>query len=250
MSAPHVTVQEPFAVIPEALLYDPKVDDGMVRVYGVLRRHGSDPSNCYPSHRRIAGLTGKSKRSIPAIIGRLVDAGWVSVMHRRDEAGDPTSNAYTVHSSPVVGGSLVRGVYASERAPSTRENAEGYTRQNAPNESKVEREPEEHTSPPLVVEEHARAREEEGVVVEARSAREGQGRDKGRDGLASAWQLKLVRDVVATEGPFNLPFSYDDLDALAASEAQRFLRSRGFDLTPDEYAELMTSANNATARTA
>jgi hypothetical protein len=150
---PWVEVVHRFAQIPEALLYDPTVDDGMIRVYGILLRHGSDPANCYPSHRRIADLTGKSKRTIPAIIGRLADAGWIEILPRTTDSGDSDSNGYRIYAAPrqvePEGGSLTRGVYASERRPPTRENVGGYTRERAPKESNGEREPQnERNDPP------------------------------------------------------------------------------------------------------
>lgn len=138
MGEPHVEVVQRFAMIPEALLYDPNVDDAMVRVYGVLHRHGTDPSNCYPSHARIGGFIGKSKRTVPAIIARLAAAGWVEVIPRKSKHGDWDSNSYRVHAAPVrVGSTRERGV------GSTRQDEDGSTRQDAPNESKGEREQEE-----------------------------------------------------------------------------------------------------------
>lgn len=130
-TGPHVEVADRFAIIPEALLYDPAVDDGMIRVYGVLLRHGSDPKNCYPSHRRIGDLTGKSPRTVPAIIARLVDRGWVEVVPRISDHGDHDSNGYRVHSR-----ALERGVYASARGPLPAPARGGSTRERAPNESK------------------------------------------------------------------------------------------------------------------
>lgn len=120
--SPHVRVDERFAIIPEALLYDADVPAEAVRVYGVLVRHGSDPSNCYPSHARIAERIGKSARSVPAWIRALEDAGWVDRVprwRRGDEVAtsrpdgdgwEPTSNGYVVRA-------VQRGVRAEERGP-------------------------------------------------------------------------------------------------------------------------------------
>lgn len=132
---PHVENEGRFASIPEALLYDPTISADAVRVYGVLRRHGNDPQNCYPSHHRIAGFVGASARSVPRWIRQLEDAGWVTRVPRKSASGDPDSNAYVVHFRAVQ-----RGVRAGERRPSTQDSGEGCALESAPKESNVERE--------------------------------------------------------------------------------------------------------------
>jgi Helix-turn-helix domain len=120
MSA-HVEVSHFWAPIPQELLYDATISADAVRVFGVLHRHGTDPTNCYPSHARIAELIGRSKRSVPGWIKELADAGWVEVIPRRDERGDQMSNAYRVmmmragERAPRAGER--GGVPATERVP-------------------------------------------------------------------------------------------------------------------------------------
>ncbi len=151
MSA-HVQVADRFAMIPEALLYDATLPAEAVRVYGVLLRYGSDPSNCYPSHSRIAEHIGKSARSVPAWIRALELSGWVDrvarwrngdqvVSTRPDDltGWEPTSNGYLVRAAQ-------RGVRAEERVPLRAEEQGGSTLESAPIESQVneshgEREP-------------------------------------------------------------------------------------------------------------
>jgi len=88
-----------FAMIPEEVLYG-DLPDRAVRVYGVLLRHGAEPTSCWPSHTRIAGLIRCSKNSVIRAIDELVAAGWVTVHARRSGRGQ-TSNGYTVHQTPL-----------------------------------------------------------------------------------------------------------------------------------------------------
>jgi len=129
--APHVQVEHRFATIPEALLYDTAVPAEAVRVYGVLLRHGSDPSNCFPSYKRIGKLIGKSARSVPAWVKALEEAGWIERVARTSDAGDPDSNGYRVFAVP--------GVRAGERIPLPAGERGGSTPHSAPKESKGKR---------------------------------------------------------------------------------------------------------------
>lgn len=89
----------PFAMVPEALLYDPSLSDKAVRLYAVLRRHGDDPENCYPSKRRLSDLMGCSPSSLGRPAKELEDAGWIARVARFDALGAPTSNGYFVHAA-------------------------------------------------------------------------------------------------------------------------------------------------------
>lgn len=106
----HVEVAEPFAMLPEALLYDPSISMPAKCTYGVLLRHGSDPQNCYPSHRRIAGFLGAKQASVGRWVKELEDAGWIKRVARFTPSGDPDTNAYVVYPR-----ALQRGVPATER---------------------------------------------------------------------------------------------------------------------------------------
>lgn len=86
----------PWALVPEALLYDHRLSDKAVRVYGCLVRHGDNPDNCYPSQARIAGLIGCEQRSIQRPLKQLVEAGWVIKVPRFDPSGMRTSDGFRV----------------------------------------------------------------------------------------------------------------------------------------------------------
>lgn len=92
----HTTADWPWAPIPEAVLYDHRLDPLAVRVYGCLLRHGLDPGACYPSHARIAELIGCSKRSINRPVRDLEENGWIERVPRFDDRGDRTSDGFHV----------------------------------------------------------------------------------------------------------------------------------------------------------
>lgn len=99
----HVTNESlPFAMIPEALLYDRTLSDKAVRLYGALRRHGDDPSNCYPSKRRLGDLLGCAPASINRPTRELEDAGWVRRVPREGPTGEQTSHGYFVFAAPRI----------------------------------------------------------------------------------------------------------------------------------------------------
>lgn len=150
----HVVIDDAYyAEIPQALLYDPTISAEAVRVYGVLYRHGQTPENCFPSHKRIAGLIGKAERSVPSWIRQLEEAGWITRVPRwrradeisyenpmddEGESWEPTSNAYHVHRAAQ------RDLRAGERIPLRAGERGGSTLDSAPkesngNESKSER---------------------------------------------------------------------------------------------------------------
>lgn len=114
--SPFVEVVDRFAIIPEALLYDPDMPDVAVRVYGVLLRHGQDPENCFPSYARIGNLIGRSARSVPGWIRTLEQAGWIERVPQLSRLGDWSHNAYRVYASPDHD--------AAERAVRARERVE------------------------------------------------------------------------------------------------------------------------------
>lgn len=128
MTGRHVTNEHPsYAMVPEALLYDPAISDKAVRLYGVLRRHGDDPANCYPSKRRLATLMGCAPASIGRPLRELETSGWIERVARTTELGDPDSNGYHIRISRTSsagsaqekregGSSGARRVGAQERA--------------------------------------------------------------------------------------------------------------------------------------
>ena len=113
-----ITSDYRFAPIPEQMLYESELSDGAVRVYGVLARHGFDPSTCWPSRTRIASLTGKSEATVKRALRELREAGWIEAVGRVSGDGLQTSNGYHLRTRPCTnehrGGS-----------PATRANTEG-----------------------------------------------------------------------------------------------------------------------------
>lgn len=118
--------------------------------------------------------------------------------------------------------------------------------------------PEPQTEPPLLLVGEQSVREEEEVAVKEASdsdpfvAQEGQGRDKGQDDAPSVWEAQMCREAVADTPRYELPTWYRakelTVDDLTAYQARMLLRYLNAPSTPEEYAELMESANEATAR--
>lgn len=134
----HVEMTGRFAVIPEELLYDPAIPADAVRLYGALVRHGSDPTNCFPSYRRLGDLLGRSPRSLPAWIRALEEAGWIDRVPRLTLSGDPDSNGYRVHAAPVERAGE-RDPRAGDGGPLPSEERGGSPLESAPKESKGKR---------------------------------------------------------------------------------------------------------------
>lgn len=114
----------PWALVPEALLYDHRLSDKAVRVYGCLVRHGDDPSNCYPSQARIAGLIGCEQRSIQRPLKQLVEAGWVVKVARHDANGLRVSDGFYVRRQLPIA-ALESAVSAHEDVDGPRDDAQG-----------------------------------------------------------------------------------------------------------------------------
>jgi hypothetical protein len=80
---------EPFAKIPEAVLYDKRLSSHAKVVYGVLDRHGRE---CWPSQARIGELAGLSVTRVYRSIRELEAAGYVESVRR----GRTVTNLYRV----------------------------------------------------------------------------------------------------------------------------------------------------------
>ena len=89
----------PFAMVPEALLFDASISPTARTLYGILQRHGTTPDRCFPGYERLGTLLGRSPRSMARIVAELVDSGWL-VKSRRRISGVHTSNAYTLKWRP------------------------------------------------------------------------------------------------------------------------------------------------------
>jgi hypothetical protein len=89
-----------FAVIPEWVLAL-AVSSNAIRVYCCLRRFADNSTGeCFPSRKLLAMRARVSISTLDRSIKELSDAGAISIRHRKNDAGDYTSNLYTVHSFP------------------------------------------------------------------------------------------------------------------------------------------------------
>lgn len=86
-----------FAMVPEWLLDESGVSDGAIRLYAVLARHADKATGeAVPSRGKLATRLGCSVDTIDRRTKELTDAGALAVSPRRDDAGDRTSNLYTL----------------------------------------------------------------------------------------------------------------------------------------------------------
>ena len=105
MKRDRIELEVPFAQIPRWIIEHPDLSDRAVRLYGVLHRWAGLPKGIIPGRKKLAALLRDcSVSSVDRAVKELVAAGAVTVTKRFDEAGDPTSNLYTLMSSPVVVG--------------------------------------------------------------------------------------------------------------------------------------------------
>lgn len=97
-----------FAIIPEWVLLA-EISSNAVRLYGILNRFANSRGHAWPSRKTIADQMRCSTATVDRAREELVDIGALTVMARTNDAGDPTSNLYIVHtrpSSPVQKGLL------------------------------------------------------------------------------------------------------------------------------------------------
>jgi hypothetical protein len=89
-----------FAIIPEWVLALP-ISANAIRVYCVLRRFADNKTGeCYPSRKTVAMRSRLSVSTLDRALKELHDHGAIEISVRRSEAGDYTSNLYTVRSFP------------------------------------------------------------------------------------------------------------------------------------------------------
>lgn len=85
-----------FAIIPEWVLYQAPSANA-VRVYAVLQRFADkDSGQCYPSRKTLADRCLLSLSSLDRAISELIAMGALLKQSRKSDAGDYTSNIYTV----------------------------------------------------------------------------------------------------------------------------------------------------------
>lgn len=113
-----VDAQVYFAVIPEWVL-DLPVSASAIRVYCCLRRYADNKSGeCWPSRRTLAMRSRISIATVDRALKELVEHGAILQRKRKNDAGDWTSNLYTVLALPI-------GVATNLALPHTRIAATG-----------------------------------------------------------------------------------------------------------------------------
>ena len=99
---PSVTDRQPFAIVPEWLLYSP-VSANAIRLYAVLHRHAG-PHGAYPSNGRLCELMGVAENTVRRALDELSKIGAVEVRAHFDENGRQTSNDYILDPRGPIGG--------------------------------------------------------------------------------------------------------------------------------------------------
>lgn len=97
-----------FCVIPDAVLYAPRISANAKLLWGVYARHADAEGRSYPSRSRLAALLSVSEDTVKRAKKELVDAGLVSVRERFDDQGRRTTDDVILHharrkSAPPVG---------------------------------------------------------------------------------------------------------------------------------------------------
>lgn len=88
-----------FAIVPEwVILAD--ISGNAVRLYALLHRFANSAGRAWPSRRTLAEMLRTSMATIDRAKDELVGIGALSVEHRTNPAGDPSSNLYTIHTRP------------------------------------------------------------------------------------------------------------------------------------------------------
>jgi len=96
-----------FAIVPEWVL-DSHVSDRSVRVYARLGRYADRDRVAFPSRPTLATACRCSVDSIDRALKELIEAGALSVEKRFRDAGDQTSNRYTLHRNQPKEGAATR----------------------------------------------------------------------------------------------------------------------------------------------
>jgi hypothetical protein len=91
-----VTTDAFFAIVPERLVYDTSVSDGALRLYAVLDRYANNQQMAWPTRKTLSEHMACSRDTVDRRTRELVDAGWLKVSPRFDEAGDQKSNNYYI----------------------------------------------------------------------------------------------------------------------------------------------------------
>lgn len=103
-----------FAILPEWILHA-DISAGAVRLWAILNRYANSNGHAWPSRKTIAAVMRCSTATVDRAREELVEIGALTVIPRKTDAGDPTSNLYVLHtrpagtSSPVTQGMVTHG---------------------------------------------------------------------------------------------------------------------------------------------
>jgi hypothetical protein len=139
-----------FAAVPEWIIYEEALTPLAVRIFACLARHGTDPSNCYPSNARIARLVHCDRSTVKGILRALEEVGAIRRFPRWDEHGRQTSNGFLLAGDrrllPAAASDTGGGRDNSPRGG--RDNSPGGGRTSPPKENHNERDPNEGVALP------------------------------------------------------------------------------------------------------
>lgn len=121
-----------FVIVPDWVLMLP-ISATSLRVYCVLRRHAdARTGECFPTRRTVATKARCSVTSVDRSIKQLVANGAITSVQRKNKAGDPTSNLYTILSPKLctVASETTLGSLSNEGTGSLKNEARTITKLN------------------------------------------------------------------------------------------------------------------------
>ena len=121
-----------FVIVPDWVLMLP-ISATSLRVYCVLRRHAdARTGECFPTRRTVATKARCSVASVDKSIKQLVANGAITSVRRKNKAGDPTSNLYTMLSPKLCPVALetILGSLSNEGTGSLKNEAQTITKLN------------------------------------------------------------------------------------------------------------------------
>ena len=83
--------------LPPALLADPAVPDGAVRLFALLLLHGNTPATCHPPLDVLAERMGVVDRTVRRWAAALELAGWVTRVPRFHDDGSPAATGFYLY---------------------------------------------------------------------------------------------------------------------------------------------------------
>ncbi len=89
-----------FAIVPEFVI-TADISANAVRLYAILNRFANSQGKAWPSRKTLADIMRTSTATIDRAKEELIAIHALSVEHRINPAGDPSSNLYTLHTRSV-----------------------------------------------------------------------------------------------------------------------------------------------------